>query len=174
MDYLLEPDIRGKMVPRRVGLAPVMRDGIEYEFSTLFDGDLDHFVTVSKDRTGLFVDQRFQITEDTGRKLLDWLNSAPNQDSPAVTQEPAGATMPAQPVSPQSSVQWKLKEALYGLHEDWTTDFLVSRQKIEAGQSVLDAPTEYCERALSRLSEFRDAIIKYGKEHDGMPVEISV
>jgi AAA domain len=70
MDYVLEPDIRGKMAPRRVGLAPIMRDGIEFEFSTVFDGDLDHHVSVSKDRTGLFLDQRFQVTEETGRKLL--------------------------------------------------------------------------------------------------------
>jgi hypothetical protein len=37
MDYVLEPDIRGKMAPRRIGMAPVMRDGIEYEFTTVFD-----------------------------------------------------------------------------------------------------------------------------------------
>jgi len=70
MDYVLEPDVRGKMAPRKVGMAPIMRDGIEYEFTTVFDGDLDHFVTVSKDRTSLFIDQRFQITQETGKQLL--------------------------------------------------------------------------------------------------------
>ena len=77
MDYVLEPDIRGKMVPRRVGMAPVMRDGIEYEFAVVFDGDLEHYVTTTKDRTGLFVDQRFQITQETGYQLLEWLKTAP-------------------------------------------------------------------------------------------------
>jgi hypothetical protein len=181
MDYVLEPDIRGKMVPRRVGLAPIMRDGIEYEFSTVFDGDHTHEVTVSKDRTALFTDQRFQISEETGRQLLAWLNSAPEPEpvptaatSPAPSSTPASATATTgitQP-TPELSVQQRLQEALYGLHEDWIIDFLVDRQKIKPGQSVLDAPSEYCERALSRLSDFRDAIVTYGRAHDGVPVEI--
>jgi hypothetical protein len=197
MDYILEPDLRGKMVPRRVGLAPVMRDGIEYEFTTVFDGDLDHFVTVSKDRTGLFVDQRFQITEETGHKLLAWLSSAPEPEpaplagttvEPAIaapekpaTTNPAQApaTESAQPAAgtPQPartpekfSVQQKLKEALRAVHEDWITDFLIDRQKIVAGQTVLDAPALYCEDALARISEFRAAIIKFGQERDEIVV----
>jgi len=51
MDYVLEPDVRGKMVPRKVGMAPIMRDSIEYEFTTVFDLDSEHVATVSKDRT---------------------------------------------------------------------------------------------------------------------------
>jgi hypothetical protein len=69
---------------------------------------------------------------------------------------------------PELSPQQRLKEALYGLHEDWIVNFLIDRQKITRGQSVLNASSEYCERALSRLGEFRDSIIKYGKEHDSI------
>jgi hypothetical protein len=181
MDYVLEQDIRGKMVPRKVGLAPIMRDNIEYDFSVVFEGDLDHFVSVSKDRTGLFVDQRFQITEETGRQLLAWLNSAPEPEpvpAPLTSSTPTdgsaastdGSTEPA----PELSVQQRLKEALYGLHEDWVANFLVSRRQIKKGQSVLDAPTTYCEKALSRLAEFRDAIVKRGREHDDIPAGVSV
>jgi AAA domain len=200
MDYILELDVRGKMVPRKVGLAPVMRDGIEYEFTTVFDGDLDHFVTVSKDRTRLFVDQRFQITEETGHKLLAWLNSAPESEPVGTTTEPsvrapekpATTTNPAptpaaesarpvetprpaataQPVgaSEKFSVQEKLQEALQAVHQDWVTDFLVDRQKIVAGQTVLDAPATYCQDALRRIVEFREAIIKFGQERDEIPV----
>jgi hypothetical protein len=98
MDYVLEADNRGKMVPRKIGLAPIMRDGIEYEFTTVFDGDLEHFVTVSKDRTGLFVDQRFQITEETGRKLLDWLKSAREPEpEPEPARPGAGAVVGVEP-----------------------------------------------------------------------------
>jgi hypothetical protein len=179
MDYVLEPDIRGKIVPRRVGLAPVMRDNIEYEFSTVFDGDLDHFVSVSKDRTGLFVDKRFQITEETGRELLAWLNSAPAPEevptpltSSTSTDGSAKPVPEPPPLQRQISVQQRLQEALFALPQDWVVDFLVDRQKIVTGQSVLDAPAEYCERALSRLSEFRDAIVTHGKEHDGVSVQI--
>jgi hypothetical protein len=77
MEYVLETDIRGKQVPRKIGLQPVARDGVEYEYACVFDCNSDHHVTVSKDRTGLFSNAHFQVTEGTGRQILDWLNSAP-------------------------------------------------------------------------------------------------
>jgi AAA domain len=172
MDYVLEPDTRGKMIPRRVGLAPVMRDGIEYEFAVVFDGDLEHFVTVSKDRTGLFVDQRFQISEETGRTLLNWLNSAPEIEpapAPAPLTPSTSTDRSAKPVA-EPSPQQRLQKALFGLHESWVTDFLVNRQKIAPGQSVLDAPAAYCESAMRRITEFRSAIIKFGEDTDHVPV----
>jgi hypothetical protein len=197
MDYVLEQDIRGKLVPRKVGLAPVMRDGIEYDFSTIFEGDLDHYVSVSKDRTGLFVDQRFQITEETGRQLLEWLNSVPEAVEAAVgAPEPKPENTPApptpvQPPSPTSvdgqdgsakpapalstsaqslSAQERLQEALFGLHEDWITGFLIDRKKISTGQTIIDAPADYCETALKRITSFRNAVIDFGEVHDAIVV----
>lgn len=94
IDYVLEANERGKQTPRKVGLAPIMRDGIEYEFTTVFDVDMSHQAAASKDRTGLFVDKIEQITEDTGRRLMEWRNSAkgsvlepqkPAQSAPADT-----------------------------------------------------------------------------------------
>ena len=178
MDYVLEQDIRGKMLPRKVGLAPVMRDGIEYDFSTIFEGDLDHYVSVSKDRTGLFVDQRFQITEDTGRQLLEWLNSAPEAEpEPKPAPERAPLTSPAstdgsaKPAHEQLSVQQQLKAALYGLHEDWVTDFLVDRKQISAGQSVMNLSDDYCRQGLARISSFRKSVIEFGEARDAIVVE---
>ena len=76
-DYVLETNEQGKQVPRKVGLAPMMRDGIDYEFTVLFDVMSNHHATVSKDRTGLFVhEDHFLITEETGRTLASWLESA--------------------------------------------------------------------------------------------------
>lgn len=75
MDYVQEKDERtGKSVVRKVGLAPIMRDGIEYEFTTVLDVALDHKASASKDRTGLFVDKIFQVTEETGKELMAWRN----------------------------------------------------------------------------------------------------
>jgi len=76
-DYVLETNERGKQAPRKVGLAPMMRDGIEYEFTVVFDVMINHHATVSKDRTGMFVNEdNFLITEETGRKIATWLASA--------------------------------------------------------------------------------------------------
>lgn len=49
-EYALEPDARGKQVPRKIGLAPVQRDGVEYEFDIVGDLDADHNLTISKTR----------------------------------------------------------------------------------------------------------------------------
>ncbi len=64
----------GKTRPVKIGLAPVQRDGLEYEFTCVLELSVDgHIATASKDRTGLF-DGRY-ITPDieTGRVLKDWL-----------------------------------------------------------------------------------------------------
>lgn len=73
-DYIQEKDSNGKTVVRRVGLAPVMREGVEYEFTAVMDIGFDHTATASKDRTGLFDGQFFKITPDTGKKVMAWLD----------------------------------------------------------------------------------------------------
>ncbi len=50
MDYVLEEDEKGKKVPRKVGMAPVQRDGVEYEFDLIGDLDVDNTLVVSKTR----------------------------------------------------------------------------------------------------------------------------
>jgi hypothetical protein len=73
-DYVLEINDKGKQQPRKVGLAPIQRDGIEYEFTTVFDIAMNHETTTSKDRTGLFDGLIFKITSDTGIKILEWIS----------------------------------------------------------------------------------------------------
>lgn len=74
-DYVLEMNDKGKTSPRKVGLAPIQRDGMEYEFTTVFDMAMDHNAAVSKDRTGLFDKQIFVPSEKTGQTLLAWLHA---------------------------------------------------------------------------------------------------
>jgi hypothetical protein len=77
MDYALSTNDKGKLEPKKIGLAPIQRDGLEYDFSIVFDVAMDHNALASKDRTGLFNTQiPFQITEDTGHRIINWLNSA--------------------------------------------------------------------------------------------------
>lgn len=49
-EYVLETSDNGKQVPRRVGLKPVQREGIEHEFDLIGDMDLSNTLTVSKSR----------------------------------------------------------------------------------------------------------------------------
>jgi hypothetical protein len=64
----------GKTKPVKIGLAPVQRDGLEYEFTSVLDLSLeDHVASASKDRTGLFDGQYFKPSDETGQSLVKWL-----------------------------------------------------------------------------------------------------
>jgi len=75
MDYVQDGDsTKGKV--KKVGLAPVMRDGIEYEFTIFMEMDQAHNGFVGKDRTRLFDNQIIEKPNaDMGGQLLDWLNN---------------------------------------------------------------------------------------------------
>jgi len=49
-EYVVEPNRYGKMAPRKVGLAPIQRDGMEYEFDIYVSLDIEHNLTVNKSR----------------------------------------------------------------------------------------------------------------------------
>jgi len=49
-EYVLEKDERGKEVPRKVGVAPIQRPGMEYEFDLYCSLDVSHMLTVAKTR----------------------------------------------------------------------------------------------------------------------------
>lgn len=84
-EYVMEVTDKGKQAPKKVGLAPVQRDGMDYEFTVVLDIDVaTHQATSSKDRTGLFDGQIFKPTQETGERLLQWLNDgidAPDYDA---------------------------------------------------------------------------------------------
>ncbi|MBU4537994.1 MAG: ATP-binding protein [Weeksellaceae bacterium] len=86
-DYVLN-QIDGKMVPEKVGLKSVQRDGLDYEFTLVFDVDIKHFAVSSKDRTGLFMGKpEFTISEKTGVEILNWCNTGNPKQVEKPTQE---------------------------------------------------------------------------------------
>ena len=74
-DFVIE-EKNGKSVPKKVGLAPVQREGLEYEFTAVLDlTQGSNLATSSKDRTRLFSGDPILISKDTGKSLMDWLDS---------------------------------------------------------------------------------------------------
>jgi len=75
--YELVENEKGKLAPVKRGLAPIQRDGIEYEFTLMFDLDQNHNFICTKDRTGLFnnIDIPEPLNQEVASKLLTWLNS---------------------------------------------------------------------------------------------------
>ena len=74
--YELSDDGNGKKKPIKIGLAPVQRPGMEYEFTVVLDLSIErHIATATKDRTSLFDGQHFIPTPATGEALRAWLEA---------------------------------------------------------------------------------------------------
>lgn len=88
MAYEVQTDERtGKSKPVKIGLKPIFREGVEYEFTTVLDMTAeDHLATTSKDRTQLFDGKPpFTPSSATGAQLLEWLETG--VDSVQISEE---------------------------------------------------------------------------------------
>jgi hypothetical protein len=93
-EYILEAGPKGTKIPKKIGMAPVFRDGIEYEFDVVGDLDYEHSLVVTKTRCKRFKDAIIrEAGEEFGADLAAWLN-----DGAAVPEAPppeAAAPPPA-------------------------------------------------------------------------------
>jgi hypothetical protein len=96
-EWILERDERtGKTVPRKVGLAPVMRDGIEYEFDVCGDMDQENTLVIIKSRCPKLAGGVFpKPGKELADVLKEWLGGVPALE---VEPEPSKTT-PVAPVS---------------------------------------------------------------------------
>ena len=92
-DYVVETDERGRKVPRKVGLKPEQREGIEYEFDIVGDLDYENVLVISKSRakslSGLVIRKPGVEFADS---VLAWLNAG--KPVPGVFDYLAAATAP--------------------------------------------------------------------------------
>lgn len=66
----------GRQVPQKMGMAPITREGFDFEVSIHFELDQQHKAFCSKDRTGLFMNREaFILTPETGKAITDWCES---------------------------------------------------------------------------------------------------
>lgn len=88
MDYIQEVNDFGKVIGiRKVGMAPIQRPGMEYEFDIVGDIDWNHILTVSKSRCSKVADLK---VDHPGpgfvAPIVEWLSKGE-----AVTYQPAPA-----------------------------------------------------------------------------------
>jgi len=74
MSYVQEKDERGRTQIRKVGMAPVQRDGVEYEFDLIGDISREHTMTIDKTRWSDIDSFHGIVTENFGRDLVRWLS----------------------------------------------------------------------------------------------------
>ena len=74
-EYAQSTDANGRVKIEKLGMAPIQREGFEYEFTVFFDLDMHHIASASKDRTTIFDGQFEKISEKTGKRFLEWANT---------------------------------------------------------------------------------------------------
>ena len=93
VEYVVE-NVGGRNQVRKVGLQPVQRDGLEYEFTVVGDVSQDHDLVVTKTRAAFLKDAVIrEAGEDLGRQLAAWL--ANGEPAPARPAAPAVKVVPA-------------------------------------------------------------------------------
>lgn len=100
-EYALVTNDRGKQEPRKMGMAPIQRDGFEYEFDVMLDMDIENNAIVSKTRCSALTNRVFNRPgQDIANILRDWLTGAPppSPETAATVQEWATAVYLQQPV----------------------------------------------------------------------------
>lgn len=81
-EYAMTQGEKGKVEIKKIGMAPIQREGMDYEFTTVFDIDINHNAQCSKDRTSMFDGKIFPLNEKTGEQLLKWLDQGAEAPAP--------------------------------------------------------------------------------------------
>jgi hypothetical protein len=88
MEYVQETDGNGRTVVRKVGMSPIQRPGMEYEFDIVCDIDWGHILSVSKTRCSAIVDMRIEKPGPAFiAPVIEWLTSG-TAPAPQAEQEP--------------------------------------------------------------------------------------
>ncbi|MRR55663.1 MAG: hypothetical protein EG822_14355 [Deltaproteobacteria bacterium] len=104
-EYVLSEDDKGKKVPKKVGLAPVQRESMDYEFTLVFDIDRDkHIATSSKDRTSLFDGFYEKLEIHHGELIRNWLETGVEAPAMTAAQQPEKTAASSTPETGQEQI----------------------------------------------------------------------
>lgn len=119
MEYAQVEDERGKKTVKKLGMAPIQRQGMEYEFDIVADMDIDHNMIVSKSRCFAVADA---VEKKPGAawfgKVMAWLDDgvvAPVATTPPPIVQPTSATVkPQRPADPETVKGWLAQKVAKG------------------------------------------------------------
>ena len=178
MEYVMDKDEKGKTTIRKVGLQPIQREGLDYEFTICGDVDQEHKYIISKSRCPEFADAVVDKPgADFAKKLLAWLNKGakelsivtPPEDnldmSPPLKlvtdDEKAIEAEKMKKASDSCNLLDNLKKLVAGVEPD-ALAWLINKGWIKAGEGLHNLTDERIKQALARPTEFKQAI-KMGK-----------
>jgi len=83
MDYVLEQNDKGKQTPRKVGMAPVQRDDLPYEFDVFCSMEVDNTLIVDKSRCPALSGAVIAKPDAAVAEILkEWLSGEPVPELP--------------------------------------------------------------------------------------------
>ncbi len=113
VEYVVEEDNRGRKVPRKVGMAPVQRDGLEYEFDVVGDMDPENTLVVTKSRcpklSGVVVNKPGREFSETFNR---WLSNGH-----AIDEMAAASNLP-ESLSYEKAKEKTIKEHFWAIFQD--------------------------------------------------------
>ncbi len=161
MEYVQEKDPHsGKTVVRKVGMQPVQRDGLEYEFDIVGDIDQDHDLLVSKTRCSALADRLFpKPGQNFAEPVIAWLEgfereAEANDNAQAESDEHHKLTMKV-----TAGVQQFIQEGIAGFDVKTRASAWIKKHcpPAESIETIKDADAPTLQRALQDLTELAAA-----------------
>jgi hypothetical protein len=113
-EYILEANDKGKQQPRKVGLAPIFRDGAEYEFDIFGTMTLDHDLIIEKTRFSDLADKVIHSPgEDFAKQVKSYLVAGQAPEAPKDYYYNFGSDMKASKYVDENRDKLKLQQIAY-------------------------------------------------------------
>jgi len=161
MEYVMEKDDKGKTTIRKIGLQPIQREGLDYEFTICGDIDQDHKFIVSKSRCPAFADA---VIEKPGKqfadKLLAWLNEGAKEPIELIPDQTEPSPMPILgtiKVTESQKNYLKAKEVIKGM-EDECQAWILKSGWIKEGEHLGQVSDENMKKIIDRPAAFLTAL----------------
>lgn len=158
-DFVQE-EVNGKKTVRKVGLAPEVRDGTEYEYDVVLDMNNDHYGSISKTRCDTLDGYtQEKPSKELGESLKAWLDDGVDLPQPIVT------TQTPRPQAPtQQATQMTRKEKLDQLMRDTITVRLTA-EMVEGivGKDINTATNEQLKALHDLVEELKENLKKEGE-----------
>jgi hypothetical protein len=133
---------QGRFAVTRLGMAPVQRDSVEYEFDIMGEMNIDNQLVITKSRMAELSGKVFsKPDEEVAKQIMAWCG---NGEAP-------------KPYELPSEIQDKLKIIIKG-KESKLNKWLKSQKQISGTQTWLNMPSNTAERAIANSDKFLEAI----------------
>lgn len=138
IEYIIQQN-GNKTEIKKAGLAPIQRDGMEYEFTIFFDLSQDHTANATKDRTTIFDGKYFTPSEETGVTIREWLESGKEDTTLLVAKQIEKELQEAKTVESLEKVYKKHKATIDKLPEHLSKELklLTTKIKVELTQNKM-------------------------------------